>query len=177
MSEEFLWNVTHIPGKEEVYLHRLIGQDENDGPNPKEKELAFVRKNRDGSYTALNPKMGEMTNADFRILLQGKDLTEVFKLKYPEVAEHFGMKRQPCIRAFCPCRDDQTFPPLNGIDRNNLSKVLLGRRQTPQNWALVAKLSTSLLFQKKTPYFFLSGEMGDTHKHKPHVLPLSAFFS
>lgn len=95
---EILWMVTYEPGMEEVYLHRLIriGQlyDENDAPNPEEEELAFIRKNYKGIYTAFNLNHEQMTNGEFRILLQKKDLTSVFIQKYPEVAKDFGMKSE-----------------------------------------------------------------------------------
>jgi hypothetical protein len=97
MMREILWMVTYEPGMEEVYLHRLIriGQlyDENDAPNPEEEELAFIRKNYKGIYTAFNLNHEQMTNGEFRILLRKKDLTDLFRVKYPEVAEDFGMKK------------------------------------------------------------------------------------
>ena len=99
MSEEILWKVTYIPGKEEVYLRRLIGQlyDENDAPDPEEEELAFVHKNCIGIYTAFKLNFEQMTNKEFRILLRREDLTEVFILKYSDVAECFGMKSKPVV--------------------------------------------------------------------------------
>lgn len=83
---------------EEVFLYPVHGEkydqyDEGGLSISKNLKLgAYVlRRHADGKYAAFNLNYTEMKHVEFRKLLFRNDLTEVFILKYPEVAKDFGM--------------------------------------------------------------------------------------
>lgn len=92
-----------MPNKEDASLYLVHGNhydeyDEDNAPYSEEVRLAFIiRRHADGKFAAFNMDFTEMTHAEFRILLRRVDLTEVFILKYSDVAECFGMISKPVV--------------------------------------------------------------------------------